>query len=119
MIENYCYSTIIRFKTIPNEMVSAGDTDISLHIRPGQNSKTSKCQDLSKFEFSGRGRGEGVFWEAKTQKPLSAKICLNLNLGGRGVFWGSQNSKCQVLAKFSFPGRGCKLGFFNQIFTPS
>ena len=46
-----------------NEMVSVGDTEISLHIRPGQGgillkSKSSKCQDMPKFEFSGGG---GIF----------------------------------------------------------
>ena len=58
----------------------------------------------------------------KTQKPLSAKICLNLNFFGGERFWGSQNSMCQVLAKFSFLGEGGildqipeygKLGFLN------
>ena len=44
-------------------MVSAGDTDISLHIPPGggggggilasQNWKVLKCQDLHEFQFSG------------------------------------------------------------------
>ena len=40
------------------------------------------------------------------QKPLSAKICLNLNGGEGGIISQSQNSKCQVLAKFSFSGGG-------------
>ena len=52
-------------------MVSAGDTEISLHIPPGQfqfstrgrggvflGSQKSKCQDLPKFQF-GEGRGGG------------------------------------------------------------
>ena len=42
-----------------------------------QNSKTSKFQDLPKFELSG---------------------------GGEGVFWDSQIPKWQVLAKFSLLG---------------
>ena len=46
-----------------NEMVSTGDTAISLHIRvPGggtlQTNSNSKCQDLAKFSFSG-GEGGG------------------------------------------------------------
>ena len=51
--------------------------------------------------------------EVKNQKPRSAKIYLNLNFRGwvgegEGgvVFWGSQNSKCRVLAKFSLEGGG-------------
>ena len=58
-------------------MVSAGDTDISLHIRPGpisnlvwggvfwgsQNSKYSKCQDLPNFQFS--GGGEDILGKSK------------------------------------------------------
>ena len=75
-------------------------------------SPNSKCQDLSKFQFSG-GKGVlgsqnlkcqdlpkfplgvfgggGVLWEVKTQ---SAKIYLNFNWGG-GVL-GSQNPRCQA-----------------------
>ena len=45
-----------------NEMVSLGDTAISLHILQ-------------------RPRGGGVFWKVKTQ---SAKICLNFNFRGAG-----------------------------------
>ena len=55
--------------------------------------------------------------EVKNQKPLSAKIYLNLNFRGwvgegegGAVFWGSQNSKCRVLAKFTFGGSGGILG---------
>ena len=89
-------------------MVSAGDTDISLHIRPGPISnfgsfggggilgksklKTSKCQDLHKFEFLeggvGRGSGggrEGVIgqiilwcpfwgWRPRLRNPRSAAV---------------------------------------------
>ena len=62
-------------------MVSAGDTEISLYIRPGPisifhlgegvflGSQNSKCQDLPKFQFSGGG-------------DIPAKICLNFNRGG-------------------------------------
>ena len=79
-----------------NETVSVGDTDISLHIcilpwgdsPKGKNSKSYKCQDLPKFEFSG-----GVYSpNVKTQNTQSAKICLNLNFqgmgGGVGGKWG-------------------------------
>ena len=133
-----------------------GDTEISLHIRPGatsnfwcgegvfswrgggfswsQKSKSSKCQDLPKFELGGGAyspevktqnllgakiclylnRGGGYSPEVKTQNLLSAKIYLYLNLGGGGFSW-SQNSKYQVLAKFSFSGGGGgKLGTKSQ-----
>ena len=45
-------------------MVSVGDTEISLHRRPGPTSNLG---------------GGGYSMEVKTQKLLSAKICLNLN----------------------------------------
>ena len=38
-----------------------------------------KCQNLTKFQFSG---GSGYSWVVKTQ---SAKICLNFSFGGLGV----------------------------------
>ena len=61
-------------------MVSLGDTAISLHIlQPTlgmggghSGSQNSKCQDLPKFQFWGKG---GIL-EVKTQ---GAKICLNFN----------------------------------------
>ena len=46
-------------------MVSAGDTDISLHIPPGgysgqvKREKSLKCQDLSKLQFGEGGAGGG------------------------------------------------------------
>ena len=80
-------------------MVSAGDKDISLHVRPGPNIKL----------------GLGVYssGEAKTQNTLKCHDLPNLNIqGGGGVISQSQNSKCQVLAKFSFSweGGGVKWG---------
>ena len=66
-----------------NEMVSLGDTAISLHIlQPAR----------------------GVFWKVKTQ---SAKICLNFNFrGGGGGCSGKSNPKCQDLPKFQFSRGG-------------
>ena len=76
-----------------NEMVSTGDTEISLHIRSpraswvgrgalwSQNWKYSKCQDLLKFQFSGGG---GPYSGVTTENTRSAKICLNFNFRGRG-----------------------------------
>ena len=55
-----------------NEMVSTGDTEISLHIR------------------SPRFRAGGEYSGVRTENTHSAKICLSFNLGGRGVLW-SQN----------------------------
>ena len=49
-----------------NEMVSLGDTAISLHI----------------LQPTRGGGDEERFWEVKTQ---SAKICLNFNFQGMGV----------------------------------
>ena len=51
-----------------------------------QNSKYPKCQDQPKFEF---GRG-GYSGQVKTQNTLSAKISLNLNLGGEGILGKSK-----------------------------
>ena len=48
-------------------MVSTGDTEISLHIRP-------------KFQFPGMGYSGQV----KIENTQNAKICLNFNLGGDG-----------------------------------
>ena len=65
-----------------NEMVSLGDTAISLHIlQPPLG---------------------GVFWKVKTQ---SAKICLNFKFLGGGCS-GKSNPKCQDLPKFQFFGGG-------------
>ena len=68
-----------------NEMVSVGDTEISLHIRPGQGgillkSKSSKCQDMPKFEFSGGG---DILVKSKSSKCQDLS---ELELG-RGVFF--------------------------------
>ena len=51
-----------------------------------QKSKTSKCQDLPKFEFLVCVCvGGGYSMEVKSQK-LSAKICLKLNFSGGGGY---------------------------------
>ena len=42
-----------------------------------QNLKVPKCQDMPKFQWGG-----GYSGQVKTQKSQSAKICLNINLGG-------------------------------------
>ena len=65
-------------------MVSAGDADISLHIRPGPI-----------LNLGGVGGG-GVLYsgETKTQNTLTAKICLNLNFRLGGILG---KSKLKVL----------------------
>ena len=62
-----------------NEMVSLGDTAISLHILQPPNANL----------------GGGVFWKVKTQ---SAKIWLNFNGGGGGGWEGvlERNSRVGV-----------------------
>ena len=79
-------------------MVSAGDTDISLHIHPGPTQKpltggggpdqpNPKWQDLSKSAWGGR-RG-GV---AQTNSTQSAKIFPNLHFQeGRGGGGGASD----------------------------
>ena len=59
-------------------MVSAGDTDISLYIRPGS------ISNISKGVYSG---------QVKTQNTLSAKICLIFNFfrGGGGHKLGTKS----------------------------
>ena len=69
--------------------------------------KYSKCQDLPKFHFGGRGvrggewgwGGLGGILESNTQ---SAKICLNFIFWGMGWYSGVKYSKCQDLPKFHF-----------------
>ena len=73
-----------------NEMVSLGDTAISLHILqpPTANwgmggvleSQNPKCQNLTKFQFLRGGEGS---WKVKIQ---SAKIWLNFNFQRGGCF---------------------------------
>ena len=112
-----------------NEMVSLGDTAISLHTLQLQSfcsiygggvvktqsakfwpslhwgvflcSENSKCQVLAKFSFW------GVFLGSQNSKW---QVLAKFSWGGGGVFLGSQNSKCQVLATFSFSeGEGYSL----------
>ena len=68
-------------------MVSAGDTDISLHICPWPISNLAGAA----------AEGGGLFWGSQNLKPFSAKICLNLNfhvcvcvvgMGDEGWGWG-------------------------------
>ena len=47
---------------------------------------------------------------SRVVKTQSAKICLNLNFWGGGVFLGSQNSKYLALPKFEFSGGDVFLG---------
>ena len=71
-----------------------------------------KCQYLPKFEFS-----EGYSEEVKTQKPLSAKICINLNWeegGYSGEVKTPKLHKCQDLSKFEFSRGG---GYSGQVKT--
>ena len=58
----------------------------------------TKCQDLPKFQFSGRG---GIL----KLKSQSAKISDNFHFRG-GVFWNLKVTKCQDLPKFQFSGGG-------------
>ena len=49
----------------------------------------------------------GVFLGSQNSKcQVLANFSFSGGWGGGGVFFGSQNSKCQVLAKFSFSGGG-------------
>ena len=61
-IDFWLLSIPIHTNCIVNEMVSTGDTEISLHIRAEtrvggllQANSNPKCQDLPKFSFSGEG----------------------------------------------------------------
>ena len=65
-----------------------------------ENSKSSKGQDLPKFEFSGGG---GYPPKVKPQNLLSAKICLNLK---------TQSAKSQP--NFHWGGGGGKMGTKSQ-----
>ena len=71
------------------------------------------------WKLGGGGSGKGQIWTQRRKlefrylggcsevvKSQSAKICLNFNFRGRGMFWSSQKSKCQDLSKFNFRGRG-------------
>ena len=106
-------------------MISLGDTAITGVFYSSQN---SKCQDLSKFQFS----GEGVFCTSQTQKcqdlpkfqllagrgcsvvvkTESTKICLNFNFGGggrRGVFCTKFQNRvflANLSANFALPLSG-------------
>ena len=118
---------------IINEMVSLGDTAISLHIlqfrsvqisifaggRCSGKSKYSEWQDLPKFQWGG--------CVLESQNTQSAKICLDFNFrGDGGGFWGeegysgkSKYSKCQGLPKFQFFLGGGWLGVLESQNTQS
>ena len=103
------------------EMVSPGDTDISLHIpRAGVCSgqvitEILKCQDLPEFQFLvGRWR---ILCQVKV-KTQSAKIWLNFNFP-----WGGGVVLCQIKVKtqsvkswlnFNFQGVGATLPSQSQ-----
>ena len=106
---------------VANEMVSLGDTAISLHIlqlpltgEAGRGVfwkvKTQSAMICLNFNF--QEGGGGVFWEVKTQ---SAKICLNFNFqGGGGMFWEVKTQSAKICLNFNFLGEGGIL-FWNQI----
>ena len=107
-----------------NEMVSLGDKAISLHILQPQlpgwwgvdlESQNSKCQDLSKFHFTGRGvlESQNPKWKVKTQ---SVKIYLNFNLGGGGLLWKVKTQSAKICLHFNFCGGG---GVFWKVKTQS
>ena len=74
-----------------NEMVSTGDTAISLHIRTPWNS----------------GGGGGCNPDKlKLKVPRYAQIFIFRRIGGGGLLLTNSNSKCQDLHKFSFWGWG-------------
>ena len=79
-----CFLKILEHSS--NEMVSLGDTAISLHI------------------LQPPLTGGGVFWKVKTQ---SAKICLNFNFEGGGVvFWKVKTQSAKIWLNFNFRGGG-------------
>ena len=43
---------------------------------------------------------------SETEKSESAKMCLNFNFWGGGVFWNWKVRKCQDVPKFQFSGGG-------------
>ena len=111
-----------------NEMVSLGDTAISLHkLQPPKpevprsaqipifrgggcsgKSKYSKCKDLPKFQFSvcvgGRGPGGGCSGKSKYSKCQDLS---KISIWGRGVFWKVKILKVPRSVQISIWGRGC------------
>ena len=79
-----------------NEMVSLEDTAISLHIlQPSQPKvKTPKCQDLSKFQFSGEG---GCSGKSKPKVPRSVQFSI---FGGGGMGCSEPNSRTGCSVQF-------------------
>ena len=93
-----CLVLVFVFASIRvKEMVSTGDTEISLHIRSPrfrayrgggwysgvqtENTQSAKIY-LNFIYFEG-----GVYFGAKSENTESAKICLNFNGGGVGALW--------------------------------
>ena len=87
-----------------NEMVSLGDTAISLHKLQPPKPEVPRSAQIPIF------RG-GVFWKVKILKvQRSAKISIFSVHGGSGVggcSGKSKYSKCQDLSKISIRGEGC------------
>ena len=106
-----------------NEMVSLGDTAISLHIlQPSKpivarsvqisiflgrrGSQNPKCQDLSKI-YPNFNLGEGCFGKSKPKVPRSVQI----SMGGGGCS-GKSKPKVPRSVQISIWGEG---GVLNQI----
>ena len=81
-------------------------------------SQKSKCQDLPKFQFGGRGFCSSQKSNFNFQlggctvvvKSQNAKICLNFNFGGGGggvVVVKNQSAK--IWPTFHFGGGGCSV----------
>ena len=78
------------------EMVSAGDTDISLLGQYQIFLSAKICLNLNCF-------GGGYSGQVKTQNTLSAKICLNLDFWGGGKLGTKSQNRvnCDFLTNFS------------------
>ena len=77
-----------------NEMVSTGNTEISLHIRS------------LRFQASWGGGG---YSEVKTENTQSAKICLNFNfqvMGGYSKVKTENTQSAKICLNFNFRGGG-------------
>ena len=53
-------------------------------------------------------------WYPRVIQKLVSTYNLPLTFAGGGVFWGSQNSKCQVLSKFQWGGGGVGVNWGSQ-----
>ena len=77
-----------------NEMVSTGDTEISLHIR------SPKTPELLKFKFGGGGYSGVKYSKCQDLSKFQFSVCV----WGEGGYSGVKYSKYQDLSKFQFSG---------------